>query len=44
MTDGKGDAWIEAGFKEIARSGVEGVRVEVLATKLGVTPAAGRAA
>ena len=37
MTDGKGDAWIEAGFKEIARSGVEGVRVEVLATKLGVT-------
>jgi AcrR family transcriptional regulator len=37
MTDGKGDAWIEAGFKEIARSGVEGVRVEVLATTLGVT-------
>ena len=37
MGDGKGDAWIEAGFKEIARSGVEGVRVEVLAKHLGVT-------
>ena len=37
MTDGKGDAWIEAGFKELARSGVEGVRVEVLAKTLGVT-------
>jgi AcrR family transcriptional regulator len=37
MTNGKGDAWIEAGFKEIARSGVEGVRVEVLAKNLGVT-------
>jgi AcrR family transcriptional regulator len=37
MTDGKGDAWIEAGFREIARSGVEGVRVEVLAKQLGVT-------
>jgi AcrR family transcriptional regulator len=37
MSDGKGDAWIEAGFKEIARSGVEGVRVEVLAKHLGVT-------
>ena len=37
MTDGKGDVWIEAGFKEIARSGVEGVRVEVLAKNLGVT-------
>jgi len=37
MTDGKGDTWIEAGFKEIARSGVEGVRVEVLAKNLGVT-------
>ena len=31
------EAWIEAGFKEIARSGVEGVRVEVLAKNLGVT-------
>src|SRR5260370_24786055 len=37
MTDGKGDAWIEAGFREIARSGVEGVRVEGLAKNLGVT-------
>jgi AcrR family transcriptional regulator len=37
MTDGKCDSWIEAGFKEIARSGVEGVRVEVLAKNLGVT-------
>jgi len=37
MTDGKGDAWIEAGFREIARAGVEGVRVEVLAKNLGVT-------
>ena len=37
MADGKGDSWIEAGFKEIARSGVEGVRVEVLAKNLGVT-------
>ena len=37
MTDGKGDAWIEAGFTEIARSGVDGVRVEVLAKNLGVT-------
>ena len=31
------EAWIEAGFEEIARSGVEGVRVEVLAKNLGVT-------
>src|SRR3954465_11064320 len=37
MSDGKGDGWIEAGFKELARSGVEGVRVEVLAKNLGVT-------
>jgi AcrR family transcriptional regulator len=37
MTDGRGDAWIEAGLKELARSGVEGVRVEVLAKNLGVT-------
>jgi AcrR family transcriptional regulator len=33
----KGDVWIEAGFAEIARSGVDGVRVEVLAKNLGVT-------
>jgi len=37
MTEGKGDSWIEAGFAELARSGVEGVRVEVLAKNLGVT-------
>jgi AcrR family transcriptional regulator len=37
MTGGKGDAWIEAGFTELARSGVEGVRVEVLAKNRGVT-------
>jgi len=37
MSDGKGDIWIEAGFRELARSGVEGVRVEVLAKNLGVT-------
>ena len=37
MSDGRGDGWIEAGFRELARSGVEGVRVEVLAKNLGVT-------
>jgi len=37
MGDSKGDGWIEAGFKAIARHGVEGVRVEVLAKNLGVT-------
>jgi AcrR family transcriptional regulator len=37
MTGDKGENWIEAGFAEIARSGVEGVRVEVLAKNLGVT-------
>jgi AcrR family transcriptional regulator len=37
MTDGKSDGWIDAGFREIARSGVDGVRVEVLAKSLGVT-------
>jgi AcrR family transcriptional regulator len=37
MTEIKRDSWIEAGFKEIARSGVEGVRVEVLAKHLGIT-------
>lgn len=30
-------AWIEAGLKELANSGVGGVRVEVLAQRLGVT-------
>src|ERR1700730_5443010 len=33
----KSETWIEAGFKEIARSGVDGVRVEILAKNLGVT-------
>lgn len=37
MTGGKGDRWIEAGFAALARSGIEGVRVEVLAKDLGVT-------
>jgi AcrR family transcriptional regulator len=37
MADDRGDAWIEAGIREIARSGVDGVRVEVLAKILGVT-------
>jgi AcrR family transcriptional regulator len=31
------DKWIEAGLKEIGRSGVERVRVEVLAERLGIT-------
>jgi AcrR family transcriptional regulator len=34
---GKLDTWIRAGFAELARAGVEGVRVEVLAKNLGVT-------
>jgi AcrR family transcriptional regulator len=33
----RSESWIEAGLEEIARAGVEGVRVEVLAKKLGVT-------
>jgi AcrR family transcriptional regulator len=37
MNDDRGEGWIEAGFSELARSGVEGVRVEVLAKNLGVT-------
>jgi AcrR family transcriptional regulator len=37
MSDGKGDVWIEAAFEELAGSGVDGVRVEVLAKNLGVT-------
>lgn len=41
MGDARGEvtaaSWIEAGFKELARTGVEGVRVEVLAKNLGVT-------
>ena len=35
--DTRNEAWIAAGFAEIARAGVEGVRVEVLAKNLGVT-------
>jgi AcrR family transcriptional regulator len=37
MTEGKSESWIKAGFAELARTGVEGVRVEVLAKNLGVT-------
>src|SRR6186997_2397174 len=33
----RSETWIEAGLKEIANHGVEGVRVEVLAKDLGVT-------
>jgi AcrR family transcriptional regulator len=33
----RSETWIEAGLKEIARTSVEGVRVEVLAKNLGVT-------
>ena len=36
-TSAKDSLWIEAGFAELARSGIEGVRVEVLAKALGVT-------
>jgi len=31
------EMWIEAGLKELGRSGIEGVRVEVLAEGLGIT-------
>ena len=37
MAGEKDDVWIDAGLAELARSGVEGVRVEVLAKTLGVT-------
>ena len=33
----RSESWIEAGLEEIARTGVEGVRVEVLAKNLGIT-------
>src|SRR4051812_45229521 len=33
----RSESWIEAGLEEIARTAVEGVRVEVLAKSLGVT-------
>ena len=36
-TEVRSESWIEAGLEEIARTGVEGVRVEVLAKHLGVT-------
>src|ERR1700756_2619953 len=37
MSDAKGETWIKAGFAELARAGIDGVRVEVLAKNLGVT-------
>ncbi|QPF85676.1 TetR/AcrR family transcriptional regulator [Bradyrhizobium genosp. L] len=37
MTESKGDVWVAAGFAELAHSGIDGVRVEVLAKNLGVT-------
>jgi AcrR family transcriptional regulator len=37
QNDARAELWIEAGFAELARSGAEGVRVEVLAKNLGVT-------
>src|ERR1700759_3113613 len=37
MVEGRNESWIKAGFAALARSGVEGVRVEVLAKDLGVT-------
>jgi len=36
-SDAKRDVWVEAGLTEIARHGIDGVRVEVLAKNLGVT-------
>src|SRR3954454_15093181 len=33
----RSESWIEAGLAEIARTGVNGVRVEILAKNLGVT-------
>src|ERR1700737_3438120 len=37
MTEDMTETWIKAGFAELARSGVEGVRVELLAKNLGIT-------
>src|SRR6201997_5756062 len=37
MTDDRAATWIKAGFAELAKTGVDGVRVEVLAKNLGVT-------
>jgi AcrR family transcriptional regulator len=36
-SDAKREVWIEAGLAEMARGGIDGVRVEVLAKNLGVT-------
>jgi AcrR family transcriptional regulator len=36
-SEAKREVWIEAGLAEIARGGIDGVRVEVLAKNLGVT-------
>jgi AcrR family transcriptional regulator len=36
-SDKKREGWIEAGLAELARHGIDGVRVEVLAKNLGVT-------
>src|SRR5258708_10829574 len=36
-SDAKRDVWIEAGLAQMARRGIDGVRVEVLAKNLGVT-------
>jgi len=37
MTDSRSDMWIEAALAEIGKSGIDGVRVEVLAKNLGIT-------
>jgi AcrR family transcriptional regulator len=37
MAEITSESWVRAGFDELARAGVEGVRVEVLAKNLGVT-------
>ena len=36
-SDAKRELWVEAGLTEMARHGIDGVRVEVLAKNLGVT-------
>jgi AcrR family transcriptional regulator len=36
-SDAKRHVWVEAGLTEMARGGIDGVRVEVLAKNLGVT-------
>jgi AcrR family transcriptional regulator len=37
MSDAKRETWIKAAFAQLARTGIDGVRVEVLAKNLGVT-------